>query len=239
MDRSHFRLKSSLFLCALAVFLGGCNSSGNRVSAERNALWQENQQLRADLTRVQADRTQLMANQNTLQDQVSQLNGALLAERSKPVQTKIVKVEVPVVAPQARTGFDKIGGIETENRADRIIVRVPGDVLFLPGKIDLKSTSKSTLAQIANVITKDYSTKLVRVEGYTDTDPIRRSQWKDNLELSMQRAASVHRYLQSQGLDARRMYAAGFGPANPRSTKAKSRRVEIVVVLDEQLASGR
>lgn len=236
MDRSHFRLKSSLFLCALAVFLGGCNSSGNRVSAERNALWQENQQLRADLTRVQADRTQLMANQSTLEDQVRQLSGDLLSERSKPAKTKIIKVEVPV---QAKTGFDKIGGIETENRADRIIVRVPGDVLFLPGKIDLKSTSKSTLAQIAAVISKDYSTKLVRVEGYTDTDPIRRSQWKDNLELSMQRAASVHRYLQSRGLDERRMYAAGFGPASPRATKAKSRRVEIVVVLDEQLASGR
>lgn len=238
MDRSHFRLAKFLTLAAVALMLVGCNST-NRLSAERNALWQENQQLRGDLSRAQQDRNQAIANQNALNDRLAQMNAALAAANNKPPQTKIVRVEVPVAAPPARTGFDNIDGIETENRSDRIIVRVPGDVLFAPGKVALKSTSQKTLAQIAGVIRKDYPSKLVRVEGYTDTDPIRRSEWKDNLELSLQRAASVHRYLQSQGLDAKKMYAAGFGPANPRATKTKSRRVEIVVVLNEQLASGR
>lgn len=238
MERSHFRVSKFLCLAAVALMLVGCNSS-NRLSAERNALWQENQQLRGELTRAQQDRNQAIANQSALNDRLAQMNAALTAANNKPPITKVIKVEVPVAAPPTRTGFDNIDGIETENRADRIIVRVPGDVLFASGKVDLKSTSQKTLAQIASVIRSDYSSKLVRVEGYTDSDPIRRSQWKDNLELSMQRAASVHRYLQSQGLDAKKMYAAGFGPANPRSTKTKSRRVEIVVVLNEQMASGR
>ncbi len=238
MERSHFRIRQLLLLTLLIFFLGGCNSSGKRLAEERNALWQQNQQLRAELTRAQQDRNQAIANQNVLTQRVNELNQALANERIKPPKTKVVRVEVPVAAPQ-KTAFDNIDGIETEKRADRIIVRVPGDVLFSPGKVDLKSTSKRTLAQIAGVIRRDYNGKLIRVEGYTDTDPIRRSQWKDNLQLSMERSAAVHRYLQSQGLDARRMYAAGFGPNQPRATKAKSRRVEIVVVLDEQLASGR
>ncbi|MFW6165879.1 MAG: OmpA family protein [Ralstonia sp.] len=42
---------------------------------------------------------------------------------------------------------------------------------------------------------------------------------------------AVERYLQSQGISGEQMYSAGFGEAKPRETKAKSRRVEIVVIL--------
>ena len=110
---------------------------------------------------------------------------------------------------------------------------MPGDILFDSGKVDLKGSAKSTLNQIAGVIRSEYSGNTVRVEGYTDSDPIRKSKWKDNLELSLQRAAAVHRQLQSQGIAAENMYAAGFGEARQRGSKDKSRRVEIVVVLQE------
>jgi chemotaxis protein MotB len=111
-------------------------------------------------------------------------------------------------------------------------VRVPGDVLFSPGKIELKSTAKRTLDQIAQAIRGNHAGKMIRVEGYTDTDPIRKSPWTDNLELSLQRSAAVARYLQSKGVDGKRMYASGFGENKPRSSKANSRRVEIVVLAE-------
>jgi len=59
--------------------------------------------------------------------------------------------------------------------------------------------------------------------------------WKDNLELSAQRALSVSRYLISHGIPEKQVRAAACGAARPLASnanatgKAKNRRVEIVV----------
>lgn len=200
-------------LLALAL-LAGCKS--NRLKDERNALYQQNQELQSEL---EAKRAALDAAENeraALANQVAQLQ-AQLAQKPQVIST-------------ARTGFEGIEGIEAEREAGGIAVRVPGDVLFPSGRAELRSTSQKTLDQIASVIKKQYAGNTIRIEGYTDTDPIRKSKWTDNLELSLQRAAAVHRYLQKKGIDPKQMYAAGFGQWHPRDTKQKSRRVEIFVV---------
>jgi len=202
--------KLSMLLLGLAALpmLTGCNY--NRVKAERDALWEQNQELQDKYTDALAA---LDAAENEL---------ATLRNRPDPA---------PVVVEQpASNRFADIEGVETFQRGGDLHVRVPGDVLFASGKIDLRSSAKQTLNQIAEVLQNDYADNTIRIEGYTDTDPIRRSKWKDNLELSLQRAAAVHRYLQSQGISADRMYAAGFGETRPAQSKQRSRRVEIVVV---------
>ncbi len=206
-----------LKLCLLAVLgfttLTGCT---NRLKAERDALWAQNQELQAELDRARAA---LSAGGD---------NSALLAELES-LRNQMAAQPQPGVG----TAFDNIPGVEAYNTGGTVTVRVPGDILFDSGKVDLKNSAKTTLNQIAGVIRSEYSGNTIRVEGYTDTDPIRKSKWKDNLELSLQRAAAVHRQLQSQGIAAENMYAAGFGEAHQRGTKDKSRRVEIVVVLNE------
>ena len=57
----------------------------------------------------------------------------------------------------------------------------PGDVLFAPGKADLKESAKATLNKIANAVKKDYGGKRLLVQGYTDRDPIART--KDKWEV--------------------------------------------------------
>lgn len=203
-----------LMLTLLATLTVGCS---NRLQAERDALYQQNVELQEELNRARAAADASRSGESSLQSRIAQLQ-AELAAAQRPA------------APTGRTGFESISGVTTTQTAGSIMVRVPGDVLFDAGKIELKQGSRSTLNQIANVIKDRYPSNAVRVEGYTDTDPIRRSKWKDNLELSLQRAATVHRYLQTRGLDSEQIYAAGFGPAKPQSTKAQSRRVEIVVI---------
>ncbi|GAB4193098.1 MAG: hypothetical protein Kow00105_07180 [Phycisphaeraceae bacterium] len=206
-----------MVICLLAVMglivFTGCQ---NRLKAERDALYLQNQELQEELDRARAA---LSAGGD---------NAALLAE--------IESLRAQLAAqpqPGATTGFEGIAGVEAYNTGGTVTVRVPGDILFASGKIDLKQSAKQTLNQIAQVLKTEYAGNTIRIEGYTDTDPIRKSGWKDNLELSLQRAAAVHRYLQKQGLSPENMYAAGFGEARPRETKEKSRRVEIVVVLQE------
>ncbi len=111
-----------------------------------------------------------------------------------------------------------------------ITVTLESGVLFDSGKADLKSNAKSRLSNIASVIKQKYPGKEVAVVGHTDTDPIRKSKWKDNWELSSQRALAVTRYIISQGIAAEQLTAAGRGEYQPVSgNKADNRRVEIVV----------
>ena len=195
-------LSLSLSLLILPA-LGGCTGVA-RMKSERDALYQQNQALQAELD----------AARNSFNDQPPQI------------------LEVPV-APLELDGsaFEGIADVEVAtNAAGELALRLPSDVLFNAGKASLRDAAKRSLQEVAAVLQSEYADRQIRVEGYTDTDPIRKSGWKDNLELSLERAAAVHRYLVGQGIPAERLYAAGFGSENPLDSKAKSRRVEIVVV---------
>ncbi|MDX9912014.1 MAG: OmpA family protein [Phycisphaerales bacterium] len=132
------------------------------------------------------------------------------------------------------TGFEGISGVNVSLAGGNVIVGVAGDVLFDSGKVDLKTTAKSSLDRVAQVIRTQYPGSIVRIEGYTDSDPIRKSNWKSNEHLSAERALAVEKYLVSKGLDNNTTYSAAFGPAHSKGSKKDSRRVEIVV-----LASGQ
>ena len=199
----------------------GCQE---QLMRERDALWTQNQELQEALTQQQRALESCEADRNRLTAQVDQLQ---TMQVPPPPAAAVVAPPQPIMM---ETAFSDIAGIETEKTAAGITVRIPGDVLFSPGRVNLKETSKSTLNKIATVINRDYPGNTIRVEGHTDTDPIRKSKWTDNLELSLERAATVHRYLQKQGVEPKRLEAVGLGQWTPRNSKSKSRRVEIVVV---------
>ncbi len=75
----------------------------------------------------------------------------------------------------------------------------------------------------------------VDIVGHTDSDPIKKSGWKDNWQLSSERALAVLRYLNSKGMRADQIRAVAAGSAKPIASnsssdgKSRNRRVEIVV----------
>lgn len=199
---------------AAAVMMTGCATKN--LQQQMLALEQENIELRDELdsTRSAFDAT---------------------AQQLQQSKSRISDLESSAAAPSlaaTNTGFDSISGVEASIGTGHLTVRVPGDILFDSGKTSLKSSARHTLSQIASVIRLEYGNNTVRVAGFSDRDPIRKSKWADNLELSGQRAMAVHRYLRQQGIDSEQMYAAAFGSAQHRGTKAKSRRVEIMVELN-------
>ena len=224
------------WLVVLLLVSIGCES--NQLQSKYDQLYLDHQQLQEEHAHAQTNLDASQADRTNLSSEMTRLRGdldrALAAPAAPPV---IAAAPAPVPARlthfAANTAFNAIEGIETFATPGQITVRVPGSVLFSSGKVTLRDSARKTLDKIARVIKSDYPDKTVRIEGYTDRDPIKKSQWADNLELSLQRAAAVHRFLQKQGVNAGRMYAAGFGEARSRSSKSKSRRVEIVVVLSE------
>ena len=209
-----------LMALTLATFTLTTGCTSGRLKQERDALYIQNQELQEELTRARMALDESEQRRMDMQSDRDRLQGQLADAAAAPTY----------VDNSSTNKFDAIPGVEAFERDGEIAVRVEGDVLFSSGKVDLKSSAKSTLGRVAGILKSDYAGQTIRIEGYTDSDPIKKSKWKDNLELSLQRAAAVQRYLKQQGIPSSRMYSAGFGSNKSQASKSKSRRVEIVVI---------
>jgi len=139
------------------------------------------------------------------------------------------------ISPAEATGFGSGLDVAFDPTAGTITVTLPNAILFSPGKASLKKTSVAELDHVRSVLRQRYQGRNIDVVGHTDSDPIRKSKWKDNWELSAQRALTVLRYMTKQGIEAERVRAVAAGASRPiasnatSSGKARNRRVEIVV----------
>ena len=137
-------------------------------------------------------------------------------------------------------------GLKVEVRHNRMVISLPGDVLFPSGKDQLKEGGKEVLMAVAEVIRTDpqLSERFFQVAGHTDAQPLSGGPFKDNWGLSAMRARTVLVFLISKadaregggGLDPTHLHAAGYGetdPVAPNDTPAereKNRRVELVLM---------
>ena len=116
-----------------------------------------------------------------------------------------------------------------------LVIRVVDQVLFDSGKAKLRGSADGVLAKVARILQEEVPDQPIGVEGHTDNEPITKSGWKDNWELSLARARSVLTTLVAHGVSPSRVAATGYGeyrPIGPNDTasgRAKNRRVEIVV----------
>ncbi len=164
-----------------------------------------------------------------------------LAERISQDQMTIEElqrqIEERAKTPADATGFGTGYDVAFDPSKGTITVTLPNAILFDSGKATLKRATSRELDHIQSVLRDKYSGKQIDVAGHTDTDPIKKSKWKDNWELSAQRALSVLRYLVKRGIPDEKIQAVGCGQSQPiasnstASGKARNRRVEIVVHL--------
>lgn len=174
------------------------------------------------------DIARLTGERDALREAIARDLAAANAVPEPPPQQEIVN------RPMDMGSDDGDFGPGTTTRRDHgdLVVEVAGDVLFDSGSIVLKATAKRTLDQVARRINSDFSGNIVRVEGHTDSDPIKKqkAKYKDNEQLSAERALAVERYLVDKGVSSGQIYSAAFGSAKPKGSKKESRRVEIVIL---------
>jgi outer membrane protein OmpA-like peptidoglycan-associated protein len=121
-------------------------------------------------------------------------------------------------------------GVSVTRIGDDIVLNMPGNVTFDVNRADINANFYEVLKSVALVL-DEYDQTLVDVAGHTDST----GAVTYNMELSERRADSVARYLKSQGVDTRRVYAQGYGPHYPvadNSTAAgrsENRRVELAL----------
>lgn len=196
--------------------MAGCQ---NAMHDENRALHQENRELRARIGEREAMKSE----------------DAPITPPAPPAPEPEVAKPTPAPAPTPTppTPTADLGGDVTVNEKEgTTTVNFLGDTLFDSGQAILKSTAKSSLDKMVAGLKKQYAGKPVKVQGHSDSDPIRKSKWSSNQELSEARANAVRDYLVQKGVEASRITAQGFGSAKPKSSADKSanRRVEIVVM---------
>jgi len=120
------------------------------------------------------------------------------------------------------------------------VALLPTDIFFESGSAQLSPEGTRRLVEVAERLRAQYPGRTVRVEGYTDTQPIGpalQEIYPSNWELSAARAAMVARHLQwTHSFDGAKMEVVGLGqyhPLAPNDTpegREQNRRVRIAAL---------
>lgn len=125
--------------------------------------------------------------------------------------------------------------ISVEEAQEGFVIELPASLLFKSGSATIENEDAILfLKRVALIVEELPNSMQVSVQGHTDNQgPGKNSVFKDNWELSSARAISVLQELLLDGVDPKRINAAGFAEFKPLATnvteagREKNRRVEL------------
>ena len=259
-----------LAVLAGALFLGGCGYSEDEWQQAQRDIAKLKADLDASNKRHQDDEAQYAQDQQTIQDlqaKLKDLGVGLSKSEEEKAKLKTAMAEYEARLKQLddmkakfkdlKSRLDKLtgAGLNVLIRHNKMVIQLPGDVLFDSGKDSLKPEGKKILKQVTDIIKSDttLSQRDFQVAGHTDKEPYF-GQFIDNWGLSLMRARTVLTFLiaPDRGSDARgiptggelnplHFSAVGYGQMDPaagsvdmqtREEEQKNRRVELVLQPD-------
>ncbi len=184
------------------------------------------QEYQDEITSLREERTRLKQENRELEMQLDDYAVAL-AEANQKV--------TPSAGAPSFPDLDA-AGVDYGQRDGMLYLSIPSEITFAPGKADLTSGGKKALKAVADTLMSQHSGGTFWIEGHTDNDPIKKSKWGSNRDLSLARAMAVLHYLvEDCNVPDDRCVVAGHGEYQPiasndsKSDKGRNRRVEIVV----------
>lgn len=118
-----------------------------------------------------------------------------------------------------------------------LVLTFLAEIFFDSGRDVVRKEAKDTLHKVSEILNRDVIDSNIAVEGHTDNEPIQKSGWRSNWELSSARAlAVVHYFIDEGAIDPSRLSAVGYGEHKPVALndtpqgKQQNRRVEIVIL---------
>jgi chemotaxis protein MotB len=263
---------SWLCVAMITLALAGCGHTDEEMAAKQREIDKLSADMKAAKAQIADDQAKYSEASNTMERMREQLKAVGLGlEKSKEDAARLAQAlsEYKVRADQLavieqrfrelRSKLDKLTaiGVKVVPRNNRLVIQLPGDILFDSGRDDLKAQGKEVLGQVAEVIRsdKDLMNRFFIVAGHTDNVkyPVG-GPFKDNWLLSLSRARQVLLFLIGEvkpadpkgpkkevtggGLNPARWAAAGYGETDPvggtvaqqsDDDRKKNRRVELVV----------
>jgi type VI secretion system protein ImpK len=172
-----------------------------------------------------------------------------LGQRAAPVHAELAKIGlgdftapgVPMTVTSGPTlkellAPDEARGVVTvEEQGGRTLITLTAANLFASGSTKIDPSQYEVLQHIANAV--DEAPGRVLVVGHTDDQPLTSLRYRDNFELSRERALSVVNVMKLAVDQPGRLEHTGVGSTEPRympeatpQNRARNRRVEIVHV---------
>ncbi len=109
------------------------------------------------------------------------------------------------------------GKMAVSRQPKGVTIELSSSSLYPVGSAEIQGASASTLREVANAIKGfDYDNYQVEIEGHTDNVAIHTLQYPSNWELSVHRATNIVRFLTVEGVDPKRMKAAGYADTRPK-----------------------
>jgi chemotaxis protein MotB len=243
-----------VILAILIASLTGCGYSEDEWQAQLakyDALAQKNAATETEMAQAKQRVTDLEGQLAAMGVQVREMDGmrAALEDYKKRADTlERIKAQFEALRKKLEKLTDL--GLKVEVRRNRMVISLPGDVLFASGRDKLRDEGQSVLRQVAEVIRNDadLAKRHYQVAGHTDDKPLTttRAMFRDNWGLSLMRAREVLVYLTSPadakggggGLDMSHWSASGYGETDPVAPntdddgRQKNRRVELILMPD-------
>jgi chemotaxis protein MotB len=239
--------RSAFFVCTSLSILGaGCGYSESEWQAQLDKYNHLKSDYDAKLAAAQKKVDDLTKQLQDMGVEVSSTK-ADLAERQKALdeykerahQLELIKERFE----KLKGKLDELTklGLAVNVRHNRMVISLPGDVLFDSGKATLKKDGEAILLKVASVITADPQllSRDYQVAGDTDNKPFVSPTFKDNWGLSLMRAREVLVYLvdpKGGQLPTDHWSAAGFADTDPVADNAteegrkKNRRCDLIVL---------
>lgn len=179
------------------------------------------------------------AKASSLASALEEQEKALAEYKARAKQLELIKARFEML----RKKLDELTklGLAVNIRRNRMVISLPGDVLFDSGRETLKKDGQEILMKVAAIIKNDSSLlgRDYQVAGHTDNKPFTGGLYKDNWGLSLMRAREVLLFLvgdKGGGLPPAKWSAAGFGDTDPIANnesddgRQKNRRCDLIVV---------
>jgi chemotaxis protein MotB len=265
-------LRRGVTLASVLMLVGvGCGYSEEEMQAKQREIDRLNAELKTAKSQIADDQKKYadsMTQQEKLKAELKRMGIDLEATKSNVDSLTKAMNEYKQRADQLaaieqrfrdlKTRLDKLNqvGLKVVVRNNRMVIQLPGDVLFDSGKDELKQGGKDVLLQVADVIRADstLATRQFQVAGHTDNAKYPPGgPFKDNWGLSLARARQVLLFLTAPpgdktskdpkkqgggGLDVKNWSASGFGETDPQAGSVatqsndemqRNRRVELVL----------
>ena len=220
-----YRHSNRLLLAGMLLFTPGLTSCVSQ-RLHQQALEEKDAEIRT----LREERSALKIQNQQLKTNYESMNGQLSDASAPPAEELVV---APKPAPQAKIPELDEAGIGYGMRDGNMVITVPSSITFASGQATLSKEGQNALKKVAALLKKEYGNSSYSIDGHTDDEPIKKSKFETNRELSYARAMAVLAYLVSDcGIKDDDCVVVAHGQYDPlvaKGDKAKNRRVEIIV----------